>query len=63
MKRTIKVIGEDRMCFRVDADTLEPLSCGCYDAYAFSDPEPVESMSVSSWNAARYEQRMDSYRR
>lgn len=53
----IKVIGEDRMCFRVDPVTLEPRSTGCYDAWAFSDPEPVPSMSVGEWNRRRNEMR------
>jgi hypothetical protein len=49
----IKVIGEDRMCFYVDPVTLGPRSCGSYDAWAFSDPENVPSMSVDEWNLRR----------
>ena len=41
------------MCFWVDAETLEPLGCSVYDAYAFSDPEPVPSMHVNEWSLRR----------
>jgi hypothetical protein len=50
----IKVIGEDRMCFWVDAATLEPAGCGSFDPWAFSDPERVPSMDANEWNARRY---------
>lgn len=47
----IKVVGCDMMCFPVSSVTLEPLSCGCYDPYAWSDPdsEPIETIGVSEW--------------
>ena len=48
----IKVIGEDRMCFYVDPHTLEPRSCGCYDAWAHTDPEPPQ-ISASEWQSRR----------
>ena len=35
------------MCFYVDAETLEPLSCGVYDAY--TDPMPVPTIEYSEW--------------
>lgn len=50
----IKVIGEDRMCFWVDAKTLEPLGCGSFDTWAFSDPEKVPTMHANEWSAQRY---------
>lgn len=49
-KSTIKVIGNDLMCFPVDAETLKPLKCGCYDPWAWSDPEPGEHISIGEWN-------------
>jgi hypothetical protein len=47
----IKVVCEDRRCFPVDPKTMEALSTGCYDAYAFTDPdpEPVETISFTTW--------------
>lgn len=45
----IKVRGDNRMCFWVDPKTLEPRGCEMYDAHAFSDPEPVPTMSYSQW--------------
>jgi hypothetical protein len=52
---TIKVIGEDLMCFRVRKGSLEPISCGCYDPWAWSDPEPGEKMSANEWSVLRNE--------
>jgi hypothetical protein len=57
MTQDIKVICEDRMCFKVDPVTLDPRSCGYYDAYAFSDPEDVPSMSHAEWCLKRSQQR------
>ena len=50
-KGKIKVVGEDMMCFPVHAATLEPLSCGCYDPYAWSDPDPeaIETIGTMEW--------------
>lgn len=53
----IKVICADRMCSPADARTLEPLGVSCYDAWAFSDPEQVPSMSFGVWQMRRDEQR------
>ena len=49
----IKVVCLDKMCFPVNPVTLEATSCGCYDPYAWSDPdpEPLETISVDEWNA------------
>jgi hypothetical protein len=51
----IKVVGEDLMCFPADPVTLEPLSCGCYDPYAWSCPdhEPVETIGIEEWQDRR----------
>lgn len=48
----IKVIGVDRMCFYVAPVTLEPRSCGCYDAWAHTHSEPPE-MSSGEWSRLR----------
>ena len=55
MRNKIKVVGIDMMCFSVDAVTLEPLACGCYDPYALSDPEPgySETIGVNEWQVRR----------
>lgn len=50
----IKVLGEDRMCFWVDAKTLEPEQSSYFDPWAFSDPEDVRSMHVNEWSTLRY---------
>jgi len=51
----IKVVGIDFMCFPVNAVSLEPLACSCYDPYAWIDPDPyaVETISVGEWNKRR----------
>lgn len=53
----IKVACVDYQCFPVDPVTLEPLSCGGYDPYALSDPdpEPIETISHSDWCLRRME--------
>ena len=53
----VKVVGVDLMCFAADATTLEPLSCGCYDPYAWSDPspEPIETIGIGEWQTRRNE--------
>lgn len=48
------VVGEDRMCFEVDAETLDPKTCSCYDAYAFTDPRrDIERISIGEWQQRR----------
>lgn len=50
----IKVVGVDLMCFAVDPETLEPLGCGCYDPWAWSDPESAaETITVAEWQRRR----------
>lgn len=48
----IKVVGTGFMCFPVNPVTLEATSCGGYDPYAWSDPdpEPLETITVQEWN-------------
>jgi hypothetical protein len=43
----IKVVGDDKMCFPVDPETLEATATGGYDPWAWSDPDPdpVETIS------------------
>ena len=47
----IKVVGEDKMCFPVNARTLEAESCGSYDPHAWCDPDPgpLETIGVAEW--------------
>lgn len=46
----VRVRCPDRMVFPVDEETLEPLRCGSYDAYCYSDPEPgVEYIEHAEW--------------
>lgn len=47
------------MCFPAHAETLEALSCSCYDAYAIDDPdrEPVETLMLNEWNKRLFAQR------
>lgn len=53
----IKVIGEDLMCFAVNAKTLDPQSCSCYDPFAWSDPDPeaIETIGIGEWQNRRIE--------
>ena len=60
----IKVVGPDMMCFPVSPGSLEPVSCGCYDPYAWSDPdpEPNETIGLSEWSRRRDELRLAAQR-
>ena len=51
----VKVVGVDLMCFPARPGDLEPLSCGAYDPYAWSDPDPapIETISVSECQCRR----------
>lgn len=57
----IKVVGHDLMCFPVCAQTLEALSCSCYDPYAWSDPDKycIETIGIGEWQLRRN----DKYRK
>lgn len=47
----------DRTVFAVDRTTLDPLNCGSYDAYCFTDPAPdTEYISYSEWVTLRNQQ-------
>ena len=52
MSDLIKVVGVDLICFPAHAGTLEPLRTGCYDPWAWTDPEEgyVETVGVDEWN-------------
>jgi hypothetical protein len=52
----VKVVGVDLMCFPAAPGTLEPLGTGCYDPYAWKDPEhgPVEIITLPEWQARRH---------
>lgn len=42
----------DKTVFPIDRFTYEPLSCGWYDAYCFTDPDPaVDYMSKTEWDS------------
>ena len=62
-KNKIKVIGIDLICFPANPETLEPIHCGCYDPWAWSDPdsEPIETISVAEWSRRRYKKRQEQY--
>jgi len=49
----IKVVGLDRMCFPADPVTLEALSTGCYDQWAWNEPSALEIIDVTEWNTRR----------
>jgi hypothetical protein len=53
----IKVVPLDMLCFPVDAATLKPLGCECYDPYAYIHPTPgaVEVISIGEWYRRRDE--------
>lgn len=54
MSARILVVGDDRMCFEVDALTLDPRTTSRYDAYAFTDPRrDIERISCAEWNVRR----------
>ena len=59
----IKVVGVDLLCFPADKETLEPLGCGCYDTWAWKDPDhpPEDTMHINDWQVALNKQR-DSQR-
>lgn len=62
-RETIEVVGEDMMCFKVDAVTLDPISSSSYyEPAAWNDPRGKQ-MSVGRWSALRYEQRDKQMRR
>jgi hypothetical protein len=46
----------DRMCFPIDAQTLDPLACSSYDAYCFIDPHP-NTIDYADWVTRRSKQR------
>lgn len=57
-RRRIRVVGEDRMCFDIDAETLEPLGVSRYDPWALSDPLPgyTETIHINEWSVRRNQQ-------
>ena len=58
-KDKIKVVGVDLLCFAADPETLEALSYGCYDPYAWKDLEkgPVETIGINEWQTRVNERR------
>lgn len=55
-RATIEVVGEDSMCFKVDAQTLEPLGGSYYEPAALTDPRGPQ-ISYGEWCRLRNEQR------
>lgn len=51
-RSAIEVVCEDMMCFKVDAQTLEPLTCSYYEPAAWNDPRGPQ-MSYSEWLTTR----------
>ena len=47
----IKVVCGDMMCFPVNQNTLDAISCGCYDPYAWTDPDrdAIETITFDEW--------------
>lgn len=48
----IEVVCPDMMCFKVDAETLEPLTCSYYEPAAWADPRGPQ-MSYDEWLQTR----------
>lgn len=56
MKTKVRCV--DRTVFEVNPATLEPLRCGTYDAYCYTDPEPgVEYIEYADWCLERNKKR------
>lgn len=55
---TIEVVGEDTICFKVRADTLDPIGGSYYEPAAVTDPRGPQ-MSVGEWNRRRNAQRLE----
>lgn len=49
MAERIYIVCADSMCFFVDATTLDPLGCECYDPYWSAPYAPQPQMSHSEW--------------
>lgn len=54
--KTIEVVGVDMQCFKVDAETLEPLACSYYEPAALTDPRGPQ-MGIGEWQRCRNDQR------
>jgi hypothetical protein len=48
MSEPIEVVCQDMMCFKVDPDTLEAVTCSYYEPAAWSDPKGPQ-MPYSQW--------------
>jgi hypothetical protein len=49
-RKRIYVVCPDKMCFYVDAETLDPESCSFYDPYWDAPYAPQPQMGVNEWN-------------
>lgn len=56
MTDLIEVVGVDMRCFKVRADTLEPIGCSYYEPAAWRDPAGQKQMCISEWQRLKYEQ-------
>ena len=61
MSDRIYVVCPDRMCFYVDAVTLDPLSCSFYDPYWNALYAPKPQMGVNEWNLKHVPMLMERY--
>jgi hypothetical protein len=62
MSETIEVVCEDKMCFKVDAVTLEPVGKSYYEPAALSDPRGRQ-MSHSEWSRSVMDRREAALRK
>jgi hypothetical protein len=60
MEGLIEVVCEDLTCFRVRADTLEPVGSSYYEPAAVRDPRGPQ-MSHGEWSRRRSEMRRSEY--
>lgn len=54
-KGHIRIRCEDKVCFWIDPETLEPQGVSVYDTWCFSDPLPCRHMSYAEWTQKRTE--------
>lgn len=48
LNNVIEIVCPDMMCFKVDATTLEPVTCSYYEPAALNDPQGPQ-MSYGEW--------------
>lgn len=63
MNALIEVVGVDMRCFKVRADTMEPIGCSYYEPAAWRDPAGQKQMCISEWQRLLADRRDDEIRR